>query len=320
MEETLFVIPKNKKVAKKAKKAVFILSFITYPLVLFIVFWVYVNLNSILMAFQQVKLDGSVRWVGFNNFVEFVKGLTSNGKTLSVSFINSLKMYGINLVICVPLYIFFSYLLYKECFLHKTIRAIVMIPQIISGFVICMLFINFINGSDAPLVAIFEKLHIMTDDQGYGIQLMTEEKYAFGTTLFYAIWLSFGTNLIVYPNAMKEINPEVVESSRLDGVHTMFQDLWHIVLPLIFPTFSTFLITGLAAIFSNSGPIMAFYNTGAPLHVYNMGYFYDKMILDNATVNYPVLAAGGLIMTAIVAPATLLLRWVLERFGPTTEA
>lgn len=318
-----FVIPKRKKIAKKAKKAGFVISIITYPLILFAVFYVYVNFNSILMAFQDIKATGERVFIGFDNFARFWNGMFATKEDrgqVGIALTNSLIIYIVSLVICMPLYIFFSYLLYKKCFMHKTIRAVAMIPQIISGFVICMLFVNFISGDSAPMMEIFRRLHIFLDPSGEPYDLLYSSKYALGTTIFYSIWLSFGTNLIVYPNAMKEINPEVVESSRLDGVSTTIQDLRYIVLPLIFPTISTFLITGLAAIFSNSGSVLAFYNTDAPDYVLNMGYFYNRMIILNSVTNYPTLAAGGLIMTAFVAPATLLLRWALEKFGPTTEA
>lgn len=320
-----FVIPKRKKFAKKAKKAGFVISIITYPLILFCIFYICVNFNSILMAFQTINVKDERTFVGFQNFVTFWNGMFASSNTKSeirTAFTNSLIIYSISLAICMPLYIFFSYLLFKKCFMHRTIRAIAMIPQIISGFVICMLFVNFISGDSAPAMTIFRKLHIFVDQNGDPYDLLYTRKYALGTTIFYSIWLSFGTNLIVYPNAMKEINPEVIESSRLDGVSTTLQDLRYIVLPLIFPTISTFLITGLAAIFSNGGSILAFYSTYAPEYVINMGYYYNKLIITSGYnhSNYPVFAAGGLIMTAFVAPATLLLRWCLEKFGPTTEA
>ncbi len=315
-----FVIPKKKKMARHKTQGIFILSFITYPLILFIIFYVAVNINSIIMAFCETKLDGTQVFVGFKNFTTFWNSLMDSGNVVSISLINSLKMYAINLIVCIPLYIFFSYLLYKKCFMHRTIRAVVMLPQIISGFVICMLFVNFMSGDGAPIRAVFEKLGIFTDSEGIGLDLLYSEKYAFGTTIFYGIWLSFGTNLIVYPNAMKEISPEIVESAKLDGVTNMFQDLRYIVLPLIFPTLSTFLVTGLAGIFTDSGSILAFYNTNAPEYVSNMGYYYSQLVLKGTDVTYPILAAGGLIMTLIVAPLTILLKYLLDKFGPTTEA
>lgn len=314
-------IPKKKKFSRKAKSNLFVLSFLIVPIVLFLIFYVAINLNSILLAFSNVALDGTRTFAGFSNFASFLKGIFSDGALLSISIVNSLKMYFISLVVCMPLYIIFSYLVYKKCFMHGAIRAISMLPQIISGFVVGLLFLNFVAGDSAPILKVFESMHIFVDENGKGIDLLHSSQYAFGTTIFFSIWISFGTNLIVYPNAMKEISNEVIESSRLDGVSTMFQDLRYIVLPLIFPTISTFLITGLAGIFSNGGSILTFYNVSAPEYVYNMGYYYTKSVLSaGSETAYPELAAGGLILTAIVAPLTLLLRHLLEKYGPTTEA
>lgn len=299
----------------KLKKNLFVYSLIAYPLILFLIFYVVVNFNSILLAFQTI--DGSGKsFAGLNNFKTFLSEMFGEGNLLSYSFINSIKMYFINLVVCMPLYVFFSYLLFKKCFLNKTVSFLVMIPSIMSGLVIALIFVNFI-GSNGPLTFIMEKTGW---NGGKWLNLLYDEKYAFGTTLFYMIWLSFATSLIVYPTAMRGINPEVLESAKIDGVSNMFQELWYIILPLIYPTLTTFLITGFAAIFSTSGPLLEFYYTDAPDYVSNMGYYFTKMILvDGTEFSYPKYAAGGIILTIIVAPLTILLKWALEKFGPATE-
>lgn len=299
----------------KLKKNLFVYSLIAYPLILFLIFYVVVNFNSILLAFQTI--DGSGKsFAGLSNFKTFLSEMFGEGNLLWYSFINSIKMYFINLVVCMPLYIFFSYLLFKKCFLNKTVSFLVMIPSIMSGLVIALIFVNFI-GSNGPLTYLMEKTG---RNGGKWLNLLYDEKYAFGTTLFYMIWLSFATSLIVYPTAMRGINPEVLESAKIDGVSNMFQELWYIILPLIYPTLTTFLITGFAAIFSTSGPLLEFYYTDAPDYVSNMGYYFTKMILVDATeFSYPKYAAGGIILTIIVAPLTILLKWALEKFGPATE-
>ncbi len=299
----------------KLKKNLFVYSLIAYPLILFLIFYVVVNFNSILLAFQTI--DGSGKsFAGLNNFKTFLSEMFGEGNLLSYSFINSIKMYFINLVVCMPLYVFFSYLLFKKCFLNKTVSFLVMIPSIMSGLVIALIFVNFI-GSNGPLTFIMEKTGW---NGGKWLNLLYDEKYAFGTTLFYMIWLSFATSLIVYPTAMRGINPEVLESAKIDGISNMFQELWYIILPLIYPTLTTFLITGFAAIFSTSGPLLEFYYTDAPDYVSNMGYYFTKMILvDGTEFSYPKYAAGGIILTIIVAPLTILLKWALEKFGPATE-
>lgn len=299
----------------KLKKNLFVYSLIAYPLILFLIFYVVVNFNSILLAFQTI--DGSGKsFAGLNNFKTFLSEMFGEGNLLSYSFINSIKMYFINLVVCMPLYVFFSYLLFKKCFLNKTVSFLVMIPSIMSGLVIALIFVNFI-GSNGPLTFIMKRTGW---NGGKWLNLLYDEKYAFGTTLFYMIWLSFATSLIVYPTAMRGINPEVLESAKIDGISNMFQELWYIILPLIYPTLTTFLITGFAAIFSTSGPLLEFYYTDAPDYVSNMGYYFTKMILvDGTEFSYPKYAAGGIILTIIVAPLTILLKWALEKFGPATE-
>lgn len=305
----------EKSKRNKLKTNLFVYSLIGYPLILFVIFYVVVNFNSILLAFQTIDGTGK-SFAGLNNFKAFLSEMFGKGNLLSYSFINSIKMYFINLVVCMPLYVFFSYLLFRKCLLHKTVSFLVMIPTIMSGLVISLIFVNFI-GSNGPLTYIMEKTGI---NGGKWLNLLYDEKYAFGTTLFYMIWLSFSTSLIVYPTAMRGINPEVLESAKIDGISNMFQELWYIILPLIYPTLTTFLITGFAAIFSTSGPLLEFYYTDAPDYVSNMGYYFTKMILvDSTEFSYPKYAAGGIILTIIVAPLTLLLKQALEKFGPATE-
>ncbi len=300
---------------KILKTNLFVYSLIGYPLILFAIFYVAINFNSIILAFQRIDGTGK-HFAAFDNFKTFLSEMFGQGNLLAYSFRNSIKMYFVNLVICLPLYVFFSYLLFKKCFLNKAVSFLVMIPAIMSGLVIALVFVNFI-GNNGAVTYVTKKMGL---NGGKWINLLYSEKYAFGTTIFYMIWLSFSTSLIVYPTAMRGISPEIFESSKIDGVTNMFQELWYIILPLIYPTLTTFLITGFAAIFTSGGPILEFYYTQAPDYVSNMGYYFTKMILvDGNDFSYPKYAAGGIILTIIVAPLTILLKWALEKFGPATE-
>ena len=297
------------------KDNLFVYSLIGYPLILFCIFYIGINFNSIILAFQSIDGAGK-HFAGFKNFQLFWQEMTSSGNLLFYSLINSLKMYAINLVICMPLYICFSYLLFKKCLFNWVISFLVMIPSIMSGLVISLVFVNFI-GSNGPLT---ELCRIFGINEGKWLNLLYSEEYAFGTTLFYSIWLSFSTSLLVYPTAMRGISPEVFESAKIDGVSNMFQELRYIILPLIYPTLTTFLVTGFAAIFSNGGPLLEFYYTEAPSYVSNMGYYFTRAVLVDATeFSYPKYAAGGLILTVLIGPLTLLLKRFLEKFDYTVE-
>ena len=100
----------NVKKRRKAdvSRTVFILSIITYPLLLFLVFYVYVNINSIVMAFTQSDIYGKTWFVGIENFKMFIEKVFTGNDLISQSIINSLKTFIINLVISLPLYIIFS--------------------------------------------------------------------------------------------------------------------------------------------------------------------------------------------------------------------
>ena len=54
---------------KKANvsKNIFLWSFLAYPLILFLIFYVGVNINSIINAFKNYQ-DGSMQFAGLDNF------------------------------------------------------------------------------------------------------------------------------------------------------------------------------------------------------------------------------------------------------------
>ena len=221
-------------------------------------------------------------------------------------------MYVINFVTGVPISLFFSYLIFKKVPAHQTIRVIIMIPQVISSMVIALLFKKFLDK------ALPDFLGTLFND-GKPLILLSNKATSWGTMIFYMVWISFGTSCIVYSNAMNEIDNEIMESAQLDGVSNMFTELWYIVLPLIFPTLTTFIVTGFASIFTATGPLVTFYYTNASDHLYTVGYYYTVQIMVGNYTTYNMLAAGGLVMTLVAAPLTNLLRRILEKYGPGVE-
>lgn len=291
---------------KTVKENLFAWSIMLFPMLLFLVFYVYINFNSFLMAFQKETIDGTVTWVGFRNFKAFIKGISSEDGLLSVGLVNSLKIYLINLLICMPLYIFFSYILFKKMRGHNVMRAVVMIPNIVSGMIIALVFKKFVDNAVPEIMKSI-----------FGIEdfppLLSTESTTFGTTIFYMIWVSFGLSLLSYSNAMGGIDAEIIDSAHIDGIDNMFLELVYIILPLIYPTLETFLIVGFTTILSNEGPLVTFYGAYAPAETYTIGYYYSSMIIRGAVSEYNMLAAGGLLMSLIVVPSTQGLKKLLDK-------
>ncbi len=307
----------QKKRPKLTKKVLikygFVWSILAYPVLLFLVFFVYVNFNSIIMAFQERSFTGEViGWVGLKNFGDFIKNI-ADSPLLSISLKNSFILYLAGLLIGMTFQIIFSYFLFRKFWGSTVVRFIVMLPAIISEFIVCLVFKKFVEGA---LPTMFETLFGWKSFPN----LISDTNYTFGTVVFYSVWMSFTTSLVMYPNAMNQIPDEVLESGRIDGIQMGLQELFYMVLPQIFPTITTFLITGFSSLLTSTGPLVAFFMINAPQQAFTMGYYYYVEVAGSQSqILYPYLAAGGLLMTAIMAPLTFLLKWALERFGPSQD-
>ena len=106
----------NDLLKRKVRRALFIISFTILPVLAFLVFYVYVNLDSFVMAFQKPE-GGKLVWAGFENF-KWVFEKIKNGSTietddLRLAFINTFKSFGI-LMLMYPIGIINAYFVYKK--------------------------------------------------------------------------------------------------------------------------------------------------------------------------------------------------------------
>ena len=297
--------------SKNASKAIFLICLLAWPLIQFVVFYIAVNFNSILLAFEKYDTKLNLTFVGFENFGNVLREFGQSGGVLFTSIKNSIIVFVMTTVIGFPLNMFFSFYLFKKVKGHTLIRFLTMIPSIISGMIMGLVFIKIVDGP-IPLM-----LEMMGKDKVY---LLSDQKLILPTVIGYTLWTGFSTSLILYPNAMNAISTEVIESARLDGVNDI-KELWYIVLPLIFPTITTFFVLGVAGMLSFSGPLFTFYEYNAPTPAWTGGYFFLRSTVGpgTTTAGYPRAAAAGIILTLISAPLTILTRWLFERFGPSEE-
>ncbi|MBR2169397.1 MAG: sugar ABC transporter permease, partial [Alistipes sp.] len=116
--------------------------------------------------------------------------------------------------------------------------------------------------------------------------------------------MSFGSNTLIFTNAINAVDKEILESAMIDGANDRVQ-FFGIVMPLIWPTFTTYVVTGLTGMFTWSGALMTFYMYGAPPHIWGLGYYFTVTIKNTGTMgfmNYPKVATAGLFVTIISTP------------------
>lgn len=287
----------------------FISVVLVYPILLFIVFYIVVNFNSFILAFQKVDVNYNYVFTGFDNFKQVFADLVSKeNRMLSTGFINSGLMFLLVTGIGMPLNLLFGYMIYRKWRGTGAFRLIVMLPSIISGMLMALMFQKLMYAMPSMMKTI-------------GVDfpsVMSDGNYVFGTTVFYSLWTGFGTAVIMYPNIMGTIDNEIIEAGRIDGCNSL-QELWHIIIPLIFPTIATFMVTGVAGIFNNMGPNYTFWDTSAPPEATNIGYLIYAKVLKNGVSEYGYTSALGMICTLIAFPITLLVKYIFDKADPVND-
>ena len=303
---------KNKKAFKGAdiSKTIFIASHLFYPLLLFCIFWIGVNISSLALAFEKT-VDGVKMFAGFENFSMFFKKLANPIDEAHISLLNTVKFNLILYVVTIPLYFILSYYLFKKFIGSKVFGLLVMIPQAFSGFIISVLFMKFVG--EAP--TLLSNLGVQNPPN-----FLRDDKYVLWVQLFYCAWTGFAEGLIIYPNAMRAIPQEMLEAAEIDGAG-MWHEFFDIVMPLIFPTFTTCFILAISGFFGASGALTLFYEWKAPTAASLIGYYMTKeiMMTDNVNLTYPLMSAGGMIFTLIAAPITFGVKAFLEKICPAEE-
>ncbi len=293
---------KNEMASRKTKRLIFYILMMIFPIVNFCMFYVYVNLDMFRMAFVHYEYDPSgigylSSFVWFDNFKYVINFMATRMDKITLSM--SFYLYTL---VCMPIAVIFSYYIYKGYPAANFFRVVLYLPSIFSGVVMVLLY-----------QLLFQYVFKMPLELGH--------------ILFYNVWASFGMNIIMYTGAMCGINTSIPESASLDGA-TAIQEFWFITLPMIFPTIRTFLVMGVVHLFTNSANLYTFY--GATSKIQPMGYFMTVEKLSGGLVNdrvedplehmdYPQLSALGVMITAATLPVSLILRRLLEKYGPSED-
>ena len=164
----------------------------------------------------------------------------------------------------------------------------------------------------------------MTEIRGeYVLGLIDNPDTQFATVLFYNLWIGFGVNVLMFCGAMSGIDDSLVESAHLDGAN-LLQEFVHITIPMIWPTFVSFFVVGVTGLFTNQMHLHTLFGDSAASEMMTFGYFLytnaaHAELISTGGYEMSVLAAMGLILTLIMLPLTLGVRWALNKFGPSVD-
>ena len=302
------LIKNNIALAKqKRNETGFYALIMAFPTVQFLIFYLYVHIDSFLLPFQSYDLvAGTMEWTTSNFSLAFEVLFSQN---ILHGFSLNFLSYGISLLVAMPLGLLFSFYIYKKNFGSKFFRVILYLPSIISSLVFVIIYQNFVERALPTLWFDLtgEKIKGLIEDMNTRIPAL----------IFFGIFMGFGSNVILYTNAMLGIPDELVDAAKLDGA-VGIKEFIYITMPSIWGTFSVFFISGLMTIFSGDLHAYAFFGPTAPQNVQTYGYYIfveTKKAINIA--DYPDLAAMSILVSVVVIPLVLFARWALRKFGPS---
>lgn len=295
--------------AKKVNwsRIIFILCFVLVPTINFLVFYVYVNFDGILMAFYRYDVNYNKIW-GLDNFTLFFDELFHQSNGIQLAFINTFKTFLIALLIF-PWGIVVSYFLYKKIPLYKTFRVLFFLPSIINGIITVIVYKNFVS-VEGPIAMMVQNMLGLPEPP----DLLGDPRFANTFVWIHMLWLSFPGDMIIWGGAFARIPDGVIESGRIDGA-SWITELVKIILPMIWPTFALKAIMLISSVFGASGAVFLLTNGDYGTMTFSAWQYIQ--IRNNAnnpnSVVYNYVSAIGIIVTLVSMVLVLLGKWAENR-------
>lgn len=305
--------PKKNKLSKKSRDYIFVVIMLAYPVLQFLITWLFVNINSLMHAFQGYNIrTNEYFWVGFDNFVTIIKSVfNSSLNTTGVSWLNntsviifnSLGFAIITIFISLPLSLIFSYFLSKKMPLSNVFRAIFFLPNIIP--VVALAF-AFTSSFDSTFGYLYDFMRWLGFSDNFLSTFPTSQIMVY----IYCIWAGLGYNVVLLSGAIGRIPKELFESAELDHAG-YFKEFIHVVIPCIWPTVVTLVVLGMTNVLTLYLQPLLITNGEGNTYTISLDIFLATQSYQ--PVQYCTAAAKGLLCSAIWAPLILVVRHYLSK-------
>lgn len=297
----------SKYLSKRIKDYGFVAIMLFIPVVHFIIFWIIVNFNSIALAFQRMNTTTGELYFTFDNFKSLIAYMKTN--ELKDAFINTLLTSGFQIFFLLPWGFLLTYFLFKKVPLSGVWRVCLFLPTILPAVFLTGAF-KYLIYPKGPVGILWELLF-----KSQIPALLLETQYGKYTVLAYFFWTNFGGQFILFTGAMTRIPNQIFEAARIDGAN-MGTELFKIVFPLCWPTFSMLLILNIASIFTATGPILLLTKGAGDTKTISY-WIFEKVNQSSPSLFIP--SALGVACTIVLFPIITTTRWGLGKIYADVE-
>ena len=161
-------ISKRIKSRRKRWEYLFVLSLVAWPIIHFLVFWLYVNFESFTLIFKTYKpLEGKYVWSGVDDVVRTFKEMVlGDNPVMQRAMWNSVFSIIPGLFIILPLAFITAYAFYKHVPGERLYRVLFYLPSMISIVVLTMCYKYLFDPSFGTIRLLFEKVFGIKDLNG----------------------------------------------------------------------------------------------------------------------------------------------------------
>ena len=300
------------------KNFLFVYLLILIPVAQFAVFWVYVNISSIALAFQDQS--GAFSLQNFSDVFSALVGLDRFGFNLAEMIGRSTLLWAFVNVIAFPISIVTCYMLYKYTKGHYFFRLCFLIPSLV-GVVVWTTLVRYMVAYDGPIMEILQWMNVDLPEAALRNGLLGSKETAYPTIIVVTFMMSIVGNNVVLTGAYARIPEELFESAQIDGAN-LWREIFNIAVPCVWPTIATLLTFAFCSVLTyDNGVYMYSQGTGEP-GMANIGFYFQYMTYwisstPGASYNYP--AAVGVFITIISVPIALVARKLLEKAVDNTD-
>jgi len=267
------------------------LYLMVFPGSLVVLIYAYGPMFGIVMAFQRfLPSKGFFKssWIGFKNF-EYILNMPGIFRVLW----NTLFIAVMKIIFGLLVPIVFALLLneVKSKKFKRIIQTMVYLPYFLSWVILGGMLIDILSPSYGIVNQFLtglgmEPVFFLGDNRIFPYAMVVTD-----------VWKNFGFNTIIYLAALAGINPELYESSLMDGANR-WRQTWNITFPGMLPIIILVAVLSLGNVL-NAGFDQIF-NLYSP-QVYKSGDIIDTMVYRVGFVNaqYSVSAALGLFKSLV---------------------
>ena len=278
-----------------------------YSVLHFLVMWVGVNFNSILLSFKSYNyFTGDYEWLKgdklFDNFKTIFENIDKDVDNYRSMLLSSLAFFAVSCFVTLPISLFFSYFIFKKIVAAGFFKTIFFLPSIIPLIILTTIY-SITVGSNGPVGQLLTNMGIDAS------LLFLTHKSASWMIWIFCVWAGIGYDVILLTAGMSRIPRDILESCKMDGVPS-FMEFIRIVIPLTWSTITTLFIFGMMSVFTVF--LQPFYLAPKVNTTWTIGtniYFASK---GQIALNAP--AALGLFYSLIGAPIIVGARSLLNKF------